>query len=381
MNRFKNILLAVTGLFLLTQCDPYELPEPAGSNEPVFFVQGQLNAEMIDWQSDGETFLAEGSIRSLGNDVYGFTSTLKDASCEAESCGPYLQITLRGTEQYQESVETKAYPYRFLHMPIPVDIYSIELTPEANTNLISCEWVIDSSETYITNGSEPLTLERDQNDPSSIHVQLTSTHVGGCITQIEDFVYLPHHGCSAQITTKQLGGLSHQLFEAMAEGSTAFSYAWSFESGPTASSQEVNYQFNSVPADGIETVLLAVDGNGCRAQNVRNQVVDSSAACNINFSYEVETTIFTPPFTPGQDLGTVEIVYADEMGNLFRSEIVEQPDWTSYKIIDIQNDYVDPLTGQMFSYSIAEIEFSVRLENAVAGNKEFRNCKAVLPIR
>ena len=260
MNRYKSILLGLLSVFLLSQCDPYEIPEPAGSENPKFLIAGQLNGEDINWESDGETFLASGFIDDRGTDVKGYGSQLNNVSCDGQpNCGPYLQLSIRGNDQFE--IEAKPYPYRYLDIPAPIDQYEVTIYPEANTDLLSCEWILDSSETITTSGSDPLVIERDQNSESAIHIRLISNHVSGCVTEIEDFVYLPHHGCKADIKAKELGALNHILFEAEATGSTAFDYAWSFESGPTASSDQVNYQFNSIPVDGIETVLLEIDGN------------------------------------------------------------------------------------------------------------------------
>ena len=380
MNRVKSILFGLAAVFSLSQCDPYELPEPAGSENPKFFIQGQLNGEDINWKSDGETFLASGFIDERGTEVFGYGSQMKTVNCDGQNdCGPYLQLSIRGNAQFE--IDAKPYPYRFLDIPAPIDQYEATIYPEANTGLTSCEWIIDGTETITTRGEDPLVIERDQNDSSTIHIRLISNHTSGCSTEIEDFVYLPHHGCRADIKTKELSALNHILFEAKATGSSAFDYAWRFESGPTASSEEVNYKFNSIPTDGIETVLLEIEGNGCKAQNVRNQVVDSSALCNINFSYDVATTTFNPPITQNPDYGTVEVMYMDEMGNLYRSETQLQPDWVKYEVVEFANDYVDPITGKQVLYNTANLDFSVVLHNEIMGNIELINCTAVLPNR
>lgn len=114
---------------------------------------------------------------------------------------------------------------------------------------------------------------------------------------------------------------------------------------------------------------------------MRNQIVDSSALCNINFSYKVETTPFNPPVTLNSDYGTVEVLYLDEMGNIYRSETQLQPQWATYEVLEFTDDYIDPITGSEVLYNTVNLEFNVILHNEIMGNPEFKNCVAVLPIR
>ncbi|MCO4806013.1 MAG: hypothetical protein KC456_05415 [Flavobacteriales bacterium] len=382
MKQLQNILAAICVMLVFTQCDPYEVPAPAGAVDPVFYVRGELDGNDINWESDGNTFLASGSVSDYWNNVYGYGSQMTNVECEdIGGCVPSIKLEVRGNNEFNAAVTPQPYPFRFYNGPDSMDVYTITIHPEARGELEGCEWIINSSETLTTQGSDPLVLKRDQNDDSFFTLKLISSHIGGCTSEIEDIIYLPHHGCRAEIAVTELDAPNHLLFDAKATGNFGFKYDWTFESGPMASSQEVEYRINEIPMDGIETVLLEIESAGCSARRVRNQVVDSSALCNINFNYEVETAVFTSPETEPSDLGTVTVVYQDEMNNVYRSQIIEQPDWSSYNIIEVGDNYIDPLSGSVSQHTVIQTEFSVLLSNEKMGTIELRNCQAILPIR
>jgi hypothetical protein len=77
----------------------------------------------------------------------------------------------------------------------------------------------------------------------------------------------------------------------------------------------------------------------------------------------------------------VTVVYEDEMNNVCRSEIIEQPEWSAYNIIEVGDNYVDPLSGSVVQHTVIQAEFSVLLSNEIMGTIELRNYQAILPIR
>lgn len=380
MKRIPNIYFGLVIALIFSQCEPFEVPEPAGSNDPVFVLNGNIDGNLVDWKSDGETYLANGFIARYGENIFGYGSQFSSVDCDSGMrCGPQISIAIRGAEAFD--VETKPYPYRLIKSPESVDVYEITLFPEPSSSLESCVWTIDGSQTITTQNSQPLVFNRDQNDSSIIRIDLVSNHSNGCTTQITDYVYLPHHGCDSKINTRALSSINHVLFQADAIGSSAFDYMWEFESGPMASTKDVEYHFTELPNDGIETVMLHTEGAGCETEHIRNVVVDSTVLCNINFNYTIETTTFTPPYTASPDYGTVEITYTDELGNIYHSNNMEQPEWANYNVLEYADDYIDPLVSTDIQFEKVTVEFDVLLFNETLGTIEVRNARAVLPFR
>lgn len=369
--------LALIGLFLLSGCQQFEVPDPDGPLAPIFSAEGQLDGTAVSFDADGESFdaLSNYSIDSLG--VYSYTGELRSVGCEVETCGPRLTVRVRGTEDIDAGLTARPYPVR---TPDPekerLELYTVTISPEVFGNVQTCEWLIDGTETVTTNGTEPLILERTSEDPTSFTLSVTASFVGGCQSFIEDVVYLPSHGCDVDIAVRNDGGYLF-TFDAITEGQDAFDYFWEFDDSVFASSSEVFYPYSNIPASGIDHVRLVAEGNGCTVQSRLNQIIEpASVDCNVNFSYSIETEF--GPEVPVLDLATVEVEYVNEQGELFQSNLVDQPGWASFEVLEVVN-YYDNLIDRDQRNKSVRARFSVLL-GGVSGEIEMRDMDMTLPM-
>jgi hypothetical protein len=380
-NITKRLFWILSIASIVYGCEKYELPVLDGATTPQFYSKGTINGTSFEWLADGSNFSVGSSYLNddLGATIY--SGMLYSAECNTAECEPKFEVQVRGTEDIDNGMKAQPYAFRFLPQSAIKESFVVTIQPEGLGDLISCEWLIDSAESYTTQNNDPLIFERSMDDPTQIYVRLTAHFSNGCTSYINDFVYLPTHGCRVDIAGNQLSSPKHLNFRAQAEGKWAYNYFWEFESGVQASSKEIQYLFNEIPSDGIETVLLMIDGDGCKAQSKLNQVLnDSLAECNINFSYKLETkTIVTDPAPAEIDLQTVEMYYTDELGNRFSSLATEQPEWSVFNITNVE-DYTDPVILNHLRSKKIEVDFSVRLSHPVMGNLDFRQGRMVMPV-
>lgn len=375
------IFLVIIAL-LMVGCTPFTEPIPSASTVPVFYMTGSMNGNSFAYVSDGENYRSESSQFKDSLNVSVFSGRIVSMNCTSIPCFPSVEFSLRGNSNIHESVVAEPFAIRYMkdYTPTETSLYTITLSPEALGNPTVCTWVIDG-EVYETQGLNTLSIERSSEDSSAVWVSLTAQFAGGCSSSIENYVYLPHHGCSAQIKSRSLSAPQHKLFEAKTTGKPAFDYQWSFESGVTAHSVEVEYFFNSTPSDGVETILLQVDGDNCRATWSRNEVInDSTADCNINFNCSIETeiTVSEPPVIEA-DMHSIELVYVNDYGQKFWSISAEQPAWAYFNIEDVQ-DYTEPLTGSLPHAKKVEAAFSMMMKAKNGDIIELKDCRLVLPV-
>jgi hypothetical protein len=377
----KFILFLSLGLFV-AGCQPYVEPVPSGSIVPIFYMTGTMNGNDFSYLADGDHFQSESTqaTDSLGVEVY--SGTIRSAHCPDGDCLPTMQLNLRGKANIDESIGVE--PYAIRHIPdfVPMETsnYTITLRPEALGNPTSCTWTI-GGENFVTTGSEPLIIERSSHDTVAIWVNLVAAFAGGCDATISNYVYLPHHGCSATIKSRTLTSSQHKLFEAKTTGKPGFDYQWSFESGVTASSREVEYFFHTTPSDGIEFMILDVVGDNCAASWSRNEVInDSIADCNVNFGYDIETIVVTsePPVL-AEDFHSIELEYIDGNGQKFWSISAEQPSWAKFNVENVQ-DFIEPLTGTAPHTKKVTANFSLLLKAKNGDEIELKDCQLVLPM-
>ncbi len=186
-------------------------------------------------------------------------------------------------------------------------------------------------------------------------------------------------GCDCDIKASIIDSLQLN-YKAIASGGNSFDYAWSFESGSPASSSEVNYYYDNVPADGVDEIQLSIQTGNCRASSRWNQLFpQNAAACAINFSKSIEIQPVIVPAVLDDDLGEIEIEYTDQNGKLWKSMLTPQDQASSFKVLSVE-EYIDPFSSNSESRSMkVEAEFNCLLSN---GSEVVRmgNGKFVLPI-
>jgi hypothetical protein len=266
--------------------------------------------------------------------------------------------------------------YRYAFNTDTQQVYIVSLQAEPSAAVSSYQWTIEG----VTYSTESVELQfSSASDVTKFPVTLEAIYASGCSSSITDTVYLPNHGCDCDIKASIIDSLQLN-YKALASGGNSFDYAWSFESGSPASSSEVNYYYDNVPADGVDEIQLSIQTGSCSASNRWNQLFpQNAAACAINFSKSIEIQPVIVPAVLNDDLGEIEIEYTDPNGETWKSMLTRQDEASSFKVLGIE-EYIDPFSSNSESRSIkVEAEFNCLLTN---GSEVVRmsNGKFVLPI-
>lgn len=356
---------------IFSSCKKFELPEEGERVSSVFYAKGLLNDEPFAMEVDG---IASEAISSWSEDslgVYSYIGKLQNPGCSSQPCGPALEVRIRGEKDIDAGIKTGSYAYRHAATDVTVVV-----EPEFLGTALSYDWQFNG-DSGTNAANEPLVFVIKSDFEKEYPIRLVAHFAGGCTSVIEDYIYLPSHGCSADIGVTQLDS-NHLLFHALPTGQQAYKYSWTFESGPTASSKEVNYFFGNPPADGVEDVLLTIEGNGCVARKRLKQVVNpESVNCNVNLSYYT----YSVPAPASPDLHTVEVIYTDNQGKTYESRTVEQPGWTRFTILSSE-DYHDPVVEPVKRSKKISATLDVRLLSLSSDSTiiELRNVEMVLPV-
>ncbi|GAB5539468.1 MAG: hypothetical protein Salg2KO_15710 [Salibacteraceae bacterium] len=373
-------VLGILAALLLAGCNTYEPPIPAGSTTPIFYAKGEINGAEFDIKADGEDYQADSrqNVDSLGVTLY--SGAIKPMNCDQFICADAFALDFRGDQSLSTDVVSKGYTIRNALVRNEEDeIYTITLSPASFGSPENCTWIIDGDEVFTTTGSEALEIKRLSTDASVLEVELTGEFTNGCISSITDYVYLPNHNCDAKIIANPVSEPSHILFTAKTTNPS--SYFWEFESGVTASSEEVEYRFNTIPNDGVETVSLSVTRGECEANRVQNVVVnDSIAQCNINLGYTITSELVVEARDiVDKDLETVQLLWVDKAGVEYRSELIAQPEWARFRVLS-DDDYSEPLLGEEPYSKKVMVEFSAKLVSKNGSEIDLRNVSAVMPV-
>ncbi|MEZ4721085.1 MAG: hypothetical protein R2813_04315 [Flavobacteriales bacterium] len=366
---------------LFGACKEFQEPAPDGSDTPVFKLNAMLNGESMNWDVNGVDFKTTSSYSEDALGVIAYEGVIQAKSCAIEACGPRLEVQFRGTEDIDADLKAGNFPFRYYNAKVDsVKQYNVQVVPEVYGDVLNSTWFVDG-ETYTTDGIQPFSFTKTENDPSIVPVKLVVTFENGCVSEITNNVYLPHHGCDVSIHVTEMDNPQALLYQAIGTGGSGIEYSWSFESGPTASSDEIFYRYNSIPSSGLDRATVTISTDGCTAQNIRQQIVeDSLVTCNVNFSNNIETTtIYSDPSGLTEDLGTIEISYTDEGGNKYINLYTEQPDWAHFEIVDVE-DYTDPIVSSNQSSKKITVNFAVRLSNPTLGSIDITNGSVTIPV-
>lgn len=360
---------------LIAGCKKFELPPPEGSGTAVFYTKGTLNGEPFNLSADGMNFTATSSWEKDSLSVHSYLGQLAEPSCPDETCGPRFKLRIRGGADMSTGTSPGFYNYRFYKSGGLG--YRVYVLPELTGNHLFSDWIFlaDTFKNIYNTPDSVVSFEILSGFSNEYPIELRSNFAEG-YSSIMNYIYLPPHGCSAEINTSQPEP-GHFILEAVAEGQHAYNYHWQFESGASASSREVDYMFPVPPADGVEEVLLTIEGGGCTARKGFNLAVEVSAP-SANFDYYVEAIPVPDSLKAGEDLQTIEIIYTDEYGTVYTSHGIKQPDWASFEIISSEN-YYDPIIAKDKKSRKITALFEVLLYNE-SDTIEVRNAELALPV-
>ena len=360
-----NILLFA--LIFLASCKTYVEPTLDPIDAPIFYFEATEGTTPLRFDAESGFAASSGySVDSLGISYY-HGSLNACLSCPASatllwrastSANPSLLTTVGGEDPGFRS-------------PLQVTLaerYAIHLKAKPTSEATSFEWKVNGS----VYSDEEFTLEIDRDDALTfLPICLETEYANGCVASIEDTIFLPNFGCNCRIKSQELGQEQY-LFSAIKAAASAVEYLWQFESGATATTQEVNYAFSQTPADGVEEIVLRTEVNGCTSSaKYQQHFAAVPNTCAINFDADITTETFPQEQPQGFDLNTITIEYLDQDGQLFSSALIQQDDDSFLRVLEVE-EYTDPsanadskavrVTGQ-FNCKLSNGLDSIRLNN------------------
>lgn len=370
----KKLSIFIALVVALGSCKPYDPDTIEPNTNPIFSVAANFNgsAFLLDANAD---YISTSSFDTDSLGVVFYAGEMAPcAFCPSEFTFRWRSKN-KNNPSLNETVLDNKPPYRYAFNTDTQHVYNVTLQAEPSAAVSSYQWTIEG----ITYSTESVELQFSANDDfTKFPVTLQATYSSGCISSITDTVYLPNHGCDCDIKATNVDSLQYN-YKAVARGGSSYDFRWSFESGSLASSSEVNYYYDDVPADGVDEIQLNIQTINCRASNRWNQIFPQNAsACAINFSKNIEIQPVIVPAVLDDDLGEIEIEYTDEKGETWKSILAKQGQTSSFKVLSVE-EYVDPFISTSERSLKVEAEFNCLMSN---GNeiKRLSNGKMVLPL-
>lgn len=371
----KKLTLFIALVWALGGCKPYEPDTIEPSTDPIFNVSASFNGNTFLLDADaGYISTSSFDIDSLGVVFYA-GDMAPCAFCPSEFTFRWRSND-KNNPRINATVLESDPRYRYAFNTETQQVYNVTLQTEPSAAVSSYLWTIEG-DTY---SSESVELQfSSKGGVTKFPVTLEAIYTSGCSSSITDTVYLPNHGCDCDIKAKIIDSLQLN-YKAIASGGSSYDYSWTFESGSPASSSQVNYYYDNVPADGVDEVQLNIQTDNCRASNRWNQLFPQNAtACAINFSKSIEIQTVIVPGELGDDLGEIEIEYTDQNGEIWKSILADQDSISSFRVLSVE-EYIDPFSSNSERRSIkVEAEFNCLLSNG-SEIARMTNGTFVLPI-
>ena len=371
----RKLTLFIAVVFVLGGCKPYEPEMIEPSTDPIFSLAASFNgnAFILDANAD---YISKSSFETDSLGVVFYAGEMVPCS----NCASEFIFRWRSNDKsnpsLNETVLESNPQYRYAFNTETQQVYNVTLQAEPSAAVSSYQWTIEG----VTHTTESVELEFSASDDfTKFPVSLEVIYASGCSSSIADTVYLPNHGCDCDIKAKIIDSLQLN-YKAIASGGSSYDYAWTFESGSPASSSEVTYYYDSVPADGVDEIQLNIQTGNCRASSSWNQLfAQNSSACAINFSKSIEIQTVIVPGELGDDLGEIEIEYTDQNGKIWKSILADQDSISSFRVLSVE-EYIDPFSSNSERRSIkVEAEFNCLLSNG-SEIARMTNGTFVLPI-
>lgn len=332
MNKLVAILLL--SFLWLTGCKPFTPEATPEANTPIFVVTGSIDGVASNFAADGESFNAESTQENDSLNVFTHQGLLENA----QSNTPALEVIFRSFSNTNTDLiavlNKEDIPVRNVSTIDSVTFYRVLLSAAFIGTPQTISWEV-LGETYSGNNIE---IEV-KTDPSvtKFPVSISASFVDGCQSTLSDTVYLPNHGCDANIAAKMIDSAVIE-YNANATGGTGYTYAWEFIGGQTALSKDVKL-FYAQPIIDNESVRLKVSNEHNTVLKKLNVALTANASCAINLNYEVTPFNKSVAGAAKADYGQVVINYF-ENGTRFSSENIVQPSDGEFKVISYE-EYVD----------------------------------------
>ena len=322
-------------IFCLAQCTKIELPPPS-EGEPIFTFSATIDGTPTNLQAGIDDYYMFTSFEKDTAEVVTFIGTLQQQNC-ADTCRESIRIEIRDIERSSNSIidnalQTKEYVYHSPNQPITSTVYQTRFNAQAFSNQFNdftYEWFFDDN-----NASSQLANPvYDYETPGIYAVELICRDANGCESSQIQNIHLenPDIQCGINIQGQivqnsflqleawgdTIGGNDTFLWDNMQDSSNIVLI---MDSGQ----QCVSYSNN-----------LQCQSQACAGVSIMNDISPNIFYCTTTFNYQVEkiTTIETPAL----QLGTVTVIYKNEVGITYRSDKIEQTPASKFTINRVDN--------------------------------------------
>lgn len=335
---------------LLLQCKKTELPPP-DAGTPVFTLNFELDGAPVNFVAGEEDYFMFTDFQATPEDVLVFEGTLNKLSC-VDSCGPALKILIRdrqstnaGNFQVDSSFATTAYNY------VDTTAVSSDTTYIANftsnffdTNPavtpMSYNWSFGDGTT-----SNEVNPSHVYPDPSDRQVFLEITASDGGVSQIDKPISFFQTGsnCEIDFMIGQAQWPVVSVLGSITPLGTPF-FLWTLSNGQVDSlNTALDVSLQAAAIDPLQICLEAVDGQGCFSSRCKTIVLEDPNPSTATISYsecnfQVET-IEEINGGGGNDLNLaqVTVIYTDENGTNYSSDIEGQPSTSFFQIAAVES--------------------------------------------
>lgn len=348
----KQLTILAVMLLWLAGCKPYS-PEPLPTeSEPVFLASGSIDGVNLDLTADGNALEANTTTITDSLNVLVHNGFLHQNQNIDQ---PKLSVEFRSISENDLNIESvlnqNSIPVRYVASIDSVEFYNVALSADFIHNPQSVEWTI-LGQTYTSNNVEFEVLKDASN--TKIPVTLAASFTSGCSRIINDTVYLPNHGCDAQISAMFIDSTTFE-YTANTTGATGFDYEWTFSSnGLQAIVKSARVFYGSNMPDKEELTLKISNQNGSATKRFAYDLT-GGASCDANLNYDVTSINKGISGSATADFGEVVINYF-ENDVRFSSENIEQPAEGKFEILSYE-EYVDEFSPEK-SYIKVNMLFS-----------------------
>ncbi|MEO1452107.1 MAG: PKD domain-containing protein, partial [Bacteroidota bacterium] len=321
MRSLYSIITALACCIAFGACKKVELPDPV-EGDPVFWIEADIGDNTWAETAGKRGYFMHTSFLKSDEDIYVFVGKLSPFDCD--DCRESLEIriwdemsdSLRDETGFDEGLPTGPYRYRIAGGEAGPDIFRVAFQNQSSgTAPISYQWDFGDGDT--SGASSPVHVYNVSS--GEVEVCLDSEDADGCVTRICNEVLLDDAPCTVDFSHELSPGTSYVSFTAEATGTPPFVYRWDFGDGFSATLGNPGY-FYAQPGQ-YEVCLEVTDFFGCK-RSICKKIAADPVLCETAFSYNVEKVA---TISPEPQYRRVQIIWTDEDGKAWRSDIFQQP--------------------------------------------------------
>jgi hypothetical protein len=316
------IFLAVAMVGVLS-CKKIELPDEQIDDDPIFFLNAEgANGNPFQLAAGEDDYYMSTAFERGDFDVWIFSGKLEELDCEDPFCGPSFELRIRdrevnlGNQVLIEQSLASDLNYGYVgteNTTILFDTtysYFINFTSSVGGQPQSFLW-FEEDTIQFSNLENPV-LQRFDDDPFEVSLEVSGQQpdCSGSIKRFVDFSGQPT--CNLSIERD-----SSKLTVTAFSGQPPYAYAWS--TGETSPLIQVN-----TPGNYCVTVTDAANCVVSGCVEVNQNI--SQDPCSAGFTYQsfIDEEVEEIPIVDSLELSDVILIYTDEGGQVYRSDLEEQ---------------------------------------------------------